>query len=186
MKFKIPRRKGNFGKVNVRHEKHGNENIPAADVKFSCNGTKTTLDMLCPLANGEKFSDTVWDEHGNLMVPYLSPLPNQRTPDNVNFTVWDKTSPLKFSDVRLKSLVIELHDKRNITLHGMIQIHDDPEKHSFRLRSLMDSVHEFTLEAAQEDFYEEEPVEDPEEPQGSLAVTTEQPDDEVEEEEDDE
>lgn len=182
MKFKVPRRNGKFGKVNIRHEKHGTENVPASDVKFEFKGTKTTLNMLCPLASGEKFSDTVWDDRGNLQMPYLSPMSNFRTPENVTFTVWDKPTrekdPLSFTETRIKSIEIELNDNYNIVVRGLIQIHDDPEKHSVRLRQLMDTERQFSLEAAQEDFFDKEPEDNEEEdsPQGSLTVTTEQDD----------
>lgn len=187
MKFKIQQRNGQFGRANFRHEKHGNENVPACDLKVTCKGGKREFDMLFPLQEG-KLSEVIWDEKGNLQVPYMSPLKNHRTPENVTFTVQDQpTKPkdvLEFEGTRIKVVEVSLHEKRNIDITLTIQLHDDVEKHSARLRRLMDTERSFSLEAQQEDFFNEEPEGDEEDKQGELDVKQEGEEEEEESEED--
>lgn len=179
MKFKVLRRNGRFGKINIRNERHGDEKVPAADLKVEFDGGKRELDMLCPLQDGTKLSDVFYDDKGNLLTPWLSPMRVHRKPDTVQFMCWDRPTsekdPLKFDNVTIKGIDVELKEKRNIIVTAMIQLHDDPDKHTARLRRLMDNEREFSLEASQEDFFEED--NDDEDDQGSLDVDTEQDED---------
>lgn len=180
MKFKITQREGDFRNLNTRNENHGSEKVPAADISILCRGGKRDFDMLFPLQEG-KLSDVIWDEKGNLQAPYMSPLKNHRTPENVTFTVWDqltsRAKPLEFEGCKVKIGDVILHEKRNFYAKLMVQLHDDPERDTARLRRLIDTKKEFTLEAQQEDFFDEDPDEEKDKSgQGTLPVETEQGD----------
>lgn len=183
MKFKLSRRAGSFGRANFRPEYHGEENVPAADITVRFSANKRDLDMLWPMADKTKISDVIYDEKGNLLCPFISPLKIHRKPESVTFTCWDSPTKerdhLKFDLCRVKNIEIELKDKRNVFVKLMVQLHDDPEKHSARLRRLMDTERDFSLEATQEDFFDQTPEDEDEESdgQGSLDVTEEQDDD---------
>lgn len=163
MKFKIARRNGKFGKGNFRNENHGKEKVPAADLPIVFDGSKRDLDMLAPLIGEDKISDIYYDEKGNLLVPYLSPMKIHRKPDNVTFRCWDqptsKKNFLEFEGCTIKNIEVTLKPKRNFIIGLMVQLHDDPEKHSARLRRVMDQEREFELEAQQEDFFDVDPEE---------------------------
>lgn len=179
MKFKVSRRLGHFLHLNVRNERHGDEKVPAADIKIEFPGTKRDLDMLLPLQDG-KMSDVLYDDKGNLMTPYLSPLKVFRKPENVTMRIWDRTSEkdfLEFEGTTIKGIEMDLNDKRNLLVRLTIQVHDDPEKHTARLRRLMDAERDFSLEAQQEDFFDQDPdEEETESAQGEMPVDEEQDD----------
>lgn len=176
MRFKLPRREAEFTNVNLRNEKHGKDIVPACDIKFTCKGTRRDLDMLFPLNPGEKYSQTVYDKDKNLLIPFASPMNNQRKPENVSFIVWDKhtrsDSKLEFDGctVKLGNNCVVLEDKGNIFITGTIQVHDDPEKHSARIRALMGNKFDFELISAQDDFWNSDPEddEDAEKAQGDM------------------
>ncbi len=177
MKFSIKRRLGKFGRANFRGEFHGDDSVPAADVTISFTAGKRDLDMLWPMSNKQKISDILYDEKGNLLCPFISPLKIHRKPESVVFTCWDSPTKerdhLKFELCKVKNIEIELNDKRNIVVSLMVQLHDDPEKHSARLRRLMNTEREFELDAAQEDFFDNDPEKD-DDGQEELDVTEEQ------------
>lgn len=189
MKFKLTAREGEFLHANFRGEKHGQERVPATDLKIRCRGTKRDFDMLFPLQEG-KLTAIVWDAKGNLQVNYMSPLKNHRTPEDVEFIVWDqntkKKDPLQFEGCKVKFGEIVLHDKWNFDLTLTVQLHDDPERDTPRLRRLPDTKCEFQLEAMQEDFFDEDPEEDEDDKQGSLDVKQGGGEKEEEEEEEEE
>lgn len=186
MKFKVHRRAGQFGKINIRNENHGDEKVPAADLSVTFTGGKRELDMLCPMPDGSKFSEMIYDESGNLLMPFLSPMKVHRKPDTIKFCCWDRPTSekdfLQFGDVSVKSISVQLKDKRNIIVSCMVQLHDDPEKHTARLRRLMDAEREFSLEALQEDLFNEEQDEDEEKDQSEMDIDTEQEPDEDDDE----
>ena len=159
-RFKLARRLGLFGKINIRNENHGDEKVPAADIKVVCLGTKRDLDMLFPLGD-VKISDAIYDKEGHLLAPWMSPMKNHRKPEGVQFTVWDQPTngknPLSFDGVKIKIVSVELKDKRNIIIELTIQLHDDPDKHTTRLRRLMDTEREFELIAQQDELFDQDP-----------------------------
>lgn len=171
MKFKIHRRKGKFGKGNFRNENHGKEKVPAADLPITFDGGKRELDMLAPLIGDLKFSDVIYDEKGNLLMPYLSPMSIHRKPDNVTFRCWDNPTNaknvLEFDGCTVKSIVATLKNKRNLIITLTVQLHDDPDKHTARLRKIMDKEYEFELEAQQEDFFDTDPEDAPKDKKGA-------------------
>jgi hypothetical protein len=173
MRFKVSKRMGEFGKLNTRNENHGSEKVPAADITIKYRGTKRDLDILLPLADRQKISTVYYDEHGHLQVPFLSPFPIHRTPENVKATFWDQAtkpkSPLEFKECRIKNISVTLHDKRNIDVSLMVQLHDDPERDTARLRRLADQEREFELIAMQDEIFDEEQEED-DSGQGNLDV----------------
>ena len=161
MRFKLSRRPGDFGRFNPRNERHGPELVPAADLAVHFRGTKRDIEMFLPLQDKRKIADVFYDEHKHLQVPFLNPIKIARTPENVTFRVWDQATKskamLEFEGCRVKNITIELHDKFNVEGDLLIQLHDEPEKHSARLRLLSDTTRDFELEAQQEEIFDDEP-----------------------------
>lgn len=161
MKFRISERDGLFGRANFRNEKHGKENVPAADIAISFKGSKRDIDVLFPFLEG-KASDVMYTEKGRLQAPFML-VQNARTPENVTFTVWDqatkKKDPLEFTGCKVKIRKTELHDKYNVEVEVLVQLHDDPDEHAARLRWLMDNTRRFSLESQQDDFWNDDPEE---------------------------
>lgn len=189
MKFKITARQGRFGKFNPRNEKHGTELVPAADITVTITGGKRDFDILYPHPK-IKLSDVIWVDK-RIALPFVNPLPNARTPENVTFTVWDqataKRKPLEFENCKIKIGPAEIKEKQTFETKLTIQIHDDPDEHSARLRALMDNVREFALEAQQEDFFDQDEDEKPATPQKELLEKEEEEEEEEDpEDEDDE
>lgn len=187
MKFKVTEREGTFGKANFRNEKHGKENVPAADIPISFKGTKRDINMLFPFIEG-KATDALYTENGRLQAPFMD-TPNSRTPENVTFVVWDqatkKKDPLEFPNCKVKIRKVKLHDKYNAEVEVLVQLHDDPDEHAARLRWLMDSVRRFTLESQQDDFWSED-AEEKEDKQPTLPGVEDAGGEEEEGEEDEE
>lgn len=190
MRFKVSKRKGTFGKLNTRNENHGTEKVPAADISITYTGTKRDLDLLIPLQDKRKISDVFYDEHGHLQVPFMNPIKLQRTPENVTAVFWDQATnskkPLEFESCRIKNIQVTLNDKRNVEVTLLVQLHDDPERDTARLRRLADQDREFSLESMQEEIFDEEPEDEEDGGQEELDVDSEEEEEEEEEEDEDE
>jgi hypothetical protein len=185
-RFKISQRRGKFGKFNPRNEKHGAENVPAADVIVVITGGKRDFDIMFPHPS-MKLSDVVW-VNKRIAMPYVD-LANARKLENVTFTCNDqetlkRSKPLEFEGCKVKISDVVIMEKCTFSAKLTIQLHDDVDAHSARLRMLMDNEREFSLLAQQDDFWSGEGDEnEPPKQQGELEVGQ---DDEEEEEEEEE
>lgn len=157
MRPHVTRRTMKFGKFNPRTEKHGKDSKHASDLVVSFPITRAELDMYMPVTHGLLISDSIYDEKGNLQTPYLSPLTVNRNPEGVRFRVWDRPTNqedhIELEGCKLKGFKIVLNDKGNITCSTLIQMHDDPELHSARLRMLSDKEFDGELEVLQEEMF---------------------------------
>lgn len=159
MKFKFRKRRGLFTHFNARGEKHGNERVPAGDITVSFPITKTDLAMLFPTGVKDVFLyDCLYDDKGHLLMPFISPLTNARTPENVTWRCWDKRSspkkPFEIQGCKIKGISIELADKKSMRCKLKIQVHDEPDRDTARIRWLCtEQEAEFELFAEQDDFF---------------------------------
>lgn len=191
MKFNIAKREGKFTHGNFRNEKKGrNEVTPATDLSVTFSGTKRDIDMLLPHPDkGIKMSDVLYDAAGNIMLPFMSPFKLARRPEGVLFTVWDQATntrkPMVFEGCKVKDINFITKEKRNLIIALKIQLHDNPEADTARLRRLVDTERQFSLVAQQEEIFDEDPEDDENDGQDELDVDEEQ-DDEPEDEEPDE
>lgn len=187
MKFKVSKREGKFIHGNFRNEKKGKtELVPATDLKVTYNGTKRDLDILLP-NEVAKMSEVIYDEGGHLLMPFLNPLPVHRNPEGVKCQIWDQATrsnaPIVFTDCVIKSpITVVFKDKRNLIITLSIQLHDDPDTDTARLRRIVGKELMFSLEAQQEEIFNQEPDEDDDDGQEELDVDEEQEEEEEEEE----
>lgn len=158
-KFQIALREAHVGKINARLEKHGDENMPATDIPVTFRGTKRDLDMLVPLQEG-KFSDLIYSKDGHCLIPHLSPLTVHRKPEGLDIQIFDqatkKSTPLRFTEAKAKSITIELGKKHELIICMTLQVQVDPEAQAARLYRLMDSKRDLKIESSQQDWIDTE------------------------------
>lgn len=154
--FKLTKRLVTFGKLNGRPEFHGEENVPATDVKITFRATKRDLDMLMPQQDGTKASAVFYTEDGHLRMPYLVPLPINRHPEHLLVTIYDqntaRSKPLTFADAKAKSIVVTMKPKFEMVVTMLLQLVIDPDTHGSRLYQVMGNERELELVAQQDEM----------------------------------
>ena len=187
-KLKFSRREGNFSAYKNRVPEHGANGRTEVDQPVRFKGTKRDVDALMLTVSGTKFSELLY-QNGVFELPYISPLSINRTLEGLLVTIWDEAtrskSPLKFSNVTAKDIVVEFHSNHIMEVNMKLVLAPDVDKELPRLARLqtLDAPRDIEIEGQQGDIFNQEEEEEEEEPQRDM-VGDAKPEDEGKEEED--
>jgi hypothetical protein len=160
MKFDFKKRIGEFGKLNIRDEIHGDKKVKAVDLKVTFPINKKELDMLAPIM-GSKLSSIVYDAKGNLQTYVMSPLQVHRNPEHLELTIYDQDlnheKYLTFIEAEAKGIVITFEEKGVMKCTVTMQFHPGDKDYERLCVGVMGMSRQFEVEAkVTEDMFESE------------------------------
>lgn len=157
MKFDFSKRSCVIGKINLRNEFHGEDRVIAMDIPLAFAITFEELDMVVPCQD-VKLSKILFDSKKRLVTHLLSPISVHRKPEHISVTVYDKQlrekdTSLKFEDVTIKDIKVDLEDGEKLTLRCKAQLRPSPDKRE-RLIDVMGESRNFECFSAQPELFD--------------------------------
>lgn len=160
-KLKFSKREGTFSAFKNRVPEHGANGKTEVDLPVKFRGSKRDIDALFLTVSGVKASEVLYTD-GIFEMPYISPLSVGRTLEGLMVQIWDEAtkskSPLKFSGVTAKDIVVEFNAKYIIEISMKLVLSPDPDKELPRLARLqtLDTPRDIEIEGAQGDIFDED------------------------------
>lgn len=163
--FQLDQQQAKVTSFNPRAEKHGEENVPAGDVRFQVACPNTVLDafgkslrpaLYRKAASGESSTTDVQEVPGNLTqrtLPQLKPLKFDGDWPGYSVVIvpgMGLTDPIELDDVKLSNFQLEPMDGGTVVVTFSVSFHPD-EDQSGRLCGLIQSMVEITLTAPSND-----------------------------------
>lgn len=161
--LKIPRRKVYVENLNTRPEKHGEESVPAADLKLAFTGAaKTFLPMLLPGASKDSIA-AFWNDDGSVRFPQLGVLPITGKKKGCDLTLieeeFEEKIETKLPDGDVKGIKFEVLNDHQMRVTLTFQC--EPQDNDWvRLAHLMQNECFFTLYEKQRSLLDSEEEEE--------------------------
>lgn len=171
MAFDFSRRTANISKWGNLLELSDDEKHPGIDLPIVFAVNEKDLERLVPTpkaAPGEtefvSLIEFLFDGDGKFLYPYLSPLPINRSPDTLTFTIWYDANDdrKKFTIGKVKAKDIEyqpMSSGKNGSTFGQLSMHivlrDLTREQYYEMIACQKSSRDIQIKAATEDLFEE-------------------------------
>lgn len=137
--------------VNLRSEKHGDEEVPATDINLEANMPLSILNQIS--VDEINWGDMLWKEDDEMKGHCITNINFHREYQDQELHVYvNEDEPIKFSEVTIKRVKAEPVPGRRVILKLQAQVHPDKEQNGELSYALHEHVRVDILPSKQADI----------------------------------